>query len=319
MFFFSSHRDLSQTMTHCRQHRNRVALAVDRFAPPSPPGVVLQRRHFHHALGRDSTEVAQHAVSDEIVQIAEDGPVVNHGSTNSEEQIYHTDEPYLVKRPRKCRMRDQFGDVVPIKRKTKSQPTITRFLPLKWDVVEGYNTITLNIRSFKLGTLNMNFRGTATFSVDYIEIPDKARIVASEIISCEWCTEHELPALFLETTAAEWLCLGDLNLGQKEKYIVIIFESEPTMLEKAVLEEIFAEIGRRNNISNFSAILTFSEASDRLMACKQSHKNEEVLLLDEVDENPSRQFISEVTITNRKEEKEVRSKLVKKGYYIKTD
>lgn len=44
------------------------------------------------------------------------------------------------------------------------------------------------------------------------------------------------------------------------------------MLEEATLEEIFKEIGRLKNLSNFLVKLTCEEATDRLMAHKHSQK-----------------------------------------------
>ncbi|KAG9268495.1 sentrin-specific protease 6-like isoform X1 [Astyanax mexicanus] len=292
-------------MTQSRKQRDSLALDFDEdFGLPPPKGVLLQRRRFYHALGGGSPEETRHPLSHpEIIEIDKDGPVVNCGRVNSKERMYCTDTQPVNKLSRKSRMRDQFGEIVPIKCKTKSKPSITKFPSLTWDDLEEFNRVTLNIRSLRLGTLNMNFRGTVTFSVDSIEIPNKAQIVASGLISCEWCTEHKLPALFLQTTAAEWLRLGDLTIGQNEKYIVLIFESEPTLLEKALLEQIFAEIGRRNNISNISACLAFDEANDRLMANRQPQKEKDYLLLDEVDKVPLTLFSSEVTTSNRNQEK----------------
>lgn len=47
------------------------------------------------------------------------------------------------------------------------------------------------------------------------------QITASELMSCEWCTERRLPALFLQTTAAErhrlMGCLG-ISAGSVKWY-----------------------------------------------------------------------------------------------------
>lgn len=59
---------------------------------------------------------------------------------------------------------------------------------------------------------------------------------------------------------------------QEEKYLSIIFESVPTVLEEATLEEIFTEIGRRQNLSHFCVTLTCEEASDQLMGHKDLQK-----------------------------------------------
>lgn len=59
---------------------------------------------------------------------------------------------------------------------------------------------------------------------------------------------------------------------QQEKHLSIIFESVPTVLEEATLEEIFTKIGRLKNLNNFYVKLTCKEASDRLMAHKHLQK-----------------------------------------------
>ncbi|XP_066541634.1 sentrin-specific protease 6 isoform X2 [Hoplias malabaricus] len=236
----------------------------------------------------DGPELAQHTGSEEMFLINTKGPAISHEDADSEERTFCTDPEYVIKTPRKYRMRDQMGDLVPIKRKARSTAD-KRLWYLK------FNRVTLSIRSLKLGTLDMNFRGSVTFSVEYIEIPDKVRITACKLTSCEWCTAHNLQALFLQTTSAEYCSLKKQlgistdteifqSIKQTEKYVVLIFESEPTALEKIRLEEIFAEISRLNNISNFPALLTFEEANDRLKACQRSHKMEDVLIVDEVDE-----------------------------------
>lgn len=59
---------------------------------------------------------------------------------------------------------------------------------------------------------------------------------------------------------------------QQEKYLLVIFESAPSALEEAAVEEIFTEIGRLKNLSNFLVKLTCEEATDRLMVRKHSQK-----------------------------------------------
>lgn len=59
---------------------------------------------------------------------------------------------------------------------------------------------------------------------------------------------------------------------EQDKYLLIILESVPTMLERTSLEEIFTEIGRIKNLSNFLVPLTCKEATDRLMVYNNFQK-----------------------------------------------
>lgn len=59
---------------------------------------------------------------------------------------------------------------------------------------------------------------------------------------------------------------------QQGKYLLIIFECVPTVLEKTTLEQILTEIGRIKNLSNFLVTVTCKEATDRLMAHAHSQK-----------------------------------------------
>ncbi|KAI5616789.1 sentrin-specific protease 6 isoform X3 [Silurus asotus] len=132
------------------------------------------------------------------------------------------------------------------------------------------------------------YRMRDEFSVDYIEITNNVKIEASELASCEWCRSRRLPALLLlMTDAAIWRLREQLVVStdtgtwdgcrskhQQETYLLIIFESAPTVLEEAALEEIFAEIGRLKNLSNFTVNLTYEEARDRLTTRERFQANE---------------------------------------------
>ncbi len=66
-----------------------------------------------------------------------------------------------------------------------------------------------------------------------------------------------------------------VSSDEDEKYVVLIFEKELTLSEQIMLEEIFTEMGKRNNISCFPAKLSFEEASIRLKT-HQCAQNQEV-------------------------------------------
>ncbi|XP_058604813.1 sentrin-specific protease 6 [Onychostoma macrolepis] len=195
-------------------------------------------------------------------------------------------------------MRDEFGNVI---RRVRVKNPIAKktILPKspKRRAAERLNSLALNIRCFKIGMLTKNFRRSdaltaqCTFTVDDIEIANKERIEASDLMSCEWCTEQKLPALFLQTTPETCLHLQvqldmfeddskmwcDCQNRDDEKYVVLIFEKELTLSEQIILEEIFTEMGKRNKISCFPAKLSFEEASNRLKThqCAQKQELEE--------------------------------------------
>ncbi|XP_048841058.1 sentrin-specific protease 6 isoform X2 [Brienomyrus brachyistius] len=180
--------------------------------------------------------------------------------------------------PRKTRMKDQFGNAV-----TEDATNLKRR-----KVVSNMNSIILDCRSVRLGSLRRMVTKPVIFSVDYIQLEtegpeqdvlEKVRLRASELTSCEWCTVRKLPVLFLQTTASECLRLrSQLRMSREhslwydckstdlaEQYIVLIFEDGLTMREQVILEEILQEIGRSNNLSDFPAKLLFEEANKRLV------------------------------------------------------
>ncbi|RXN07189.1 dihydropyrimidinase-related 5 [Labeo rohita] len=133
------------------------------------------------------------------------------------------------------------------------------------------------------------YRMRDEFTVDYIEIANKGRIEASDLIGCEWCNVQKLPAVFLQTTPETCLHLQVLldmfeddskmwcdcqSRNEYEKYVVLIFENELTLPEQITLEEIFTEMGKRNDISCFPAKLSFKEASNRLKTHQCVRKQE---------------------------------------------
>ncbi|XP_043118391.1 sentrin-specific protease 6 [Puntigrus tetrazona] len=209
---------------------------------------------------------------------------------------------------RKCQMRDEFGNVIhragvknPIAKKA-ALPKIP-----KRRVAQRLNSLTLSIRSFEVGELTKDFRRSdaltaqCTFTVDYIEIANKGRIEASDLTGCEWCTEQKLPALFLQTTPETCLHLQvqldmsedeskmwcDCQSGNEgETRVVLIFENELTLPEQIILEKIFTEVGKRNNISCFPAKLSFEETNDRLKKHQCGQKQQFTVLQLEEDELP---------------------------------
>ncbi|ROL18725.1 Microtubule-associated protein RP/EB family member 3 [Anabarilius grahami] len=137
--------------------------------------------------------------------------------------------------------------------------------------------------------LQRKYRMRDEISVDYIEFANEGRMEASNVIACEWCTVKKLSALFLQTTPEICLHLQvqlDMfeddssvlcdcqSTNEKENYVVLIFENELTLPEQITLEEIFTEMGKRNNISCFPVKLSFEEASNRLKTHSCTQKQE---------------------------------------------
>ncbi|KAM3602237.1 uncharacterized protein V6R79_000404 [Siganus canaliculatus] len=195
--------------------------------------------------------------------------------------------------PRRARMKDQFGNQPP----EQLSPMLKkpRRMPSKCD------SIILECRSVRVGTLRRMVTKPVIFSIDHIELEteglepksiEKVCLRSSELISCEWCSVRKLPVLFFQTTAAECVRLrSQLNMSREadgggqwydcsgdesdEKYIVLIFENGLAQKEQLILEEILVEIGANNKLSDFPAKITFEEANIRLVNYNKASKQKE--------------------------------------------
>ncbi|XP_022625979.1 sentrin-specific protease 6 isoform X1 [Seriola dumerili] len=193
--------------------------------------------------------------------------------------------------PRRARMKDQFGNQPPEQFSPRTKKP--KFMSSKCD------SIILECRSVRVGTLRRMVTKPVVFSIDHIQLEtegperdtiEKVCLRASELISCEWCSVRKLPVLFFQTTPEEctrlrtqlnmteekggqWYdCAGDQS---DEKYIVLIFENGLAMKEQMILEDILGEIGRTNNLSNFPAKLPFEEANIRLVNYNKATKQKQ--------------------------------------------
>ncbi|XP_070705472.1 sentrin-specific protease 6 isoform X2 [Pempheris klunzingeri] len=193
--------------------------------------------------------------------------------------------------PRRARMKDQFGN-------QPSEPYSPRSKKPKF-VSSKCDSIILECRSVRVGTLRRMVTKPVVFSIDHIQLEtegperdtvEKVCLQASELISCEWCSVRKLPVLFFQTTPEECVRLRtQLNMSQEkggqwyncsgdqsdEKYIVLIFENGLAMKEQMILEDILGEIGRTNNLANFPAKLPFEEANIRLVNYNKASKQKE--------------------------------------------
>ncbi|XP_016398112.1 sentrin-specific protease 6 isoform X3 [Sinocyclocheilus rhinocerous] len=210
--------------------------------------------------------------------------------------------------PRRKSMKDPFGNTVcedPSPKKRKMGQMIK------------LSSIILECRSVRIGTLRRMVTKPVVFTVENIQLetegPDmnvleSVFLRSAELTRCEWCTVKKLPVLFLQTTDEECQRLQtqlqmsqdeggvwyDCSGNNDEKYIVLIFESAPSLQTQMILEDILAEIGRNNNLSDFPKKINFDEANVRLVeynkASNKKEKGKEVRAA--VSETPSSSTLS---------------------------
>ncbi|XP_052534918.1 sentrin-specific protease 6 isoform X2 [Tympanuchus pallidicinctus] len=204
-----------------------------------------------------------------------------------------TDTEIAVTLPRKARMKDQFGNIVsntPIKRrKLISQEIVTEAVP-PLTYQNSCESVILNCRSIRIGTLRRMVVEPVIFCLDYIKIRLESQeesesdvreinLKTSELTKCEWCSVRKLPVVFLQTVPSTcsslrdqlkmskdnvWYeCKGD---SQEEQYIILIFETGLDPHANSIFEKIITDIGIRNNISDFFVKISFEEANGRLVA-----------------------------------------------------
>ncbi|KAL3052067.1 hypothetical protein OYC64_004759 [Pagothenia borchgrevinki] len=215
-------------------------------------------------------------------------------SAGEEEEInadFFEDVNMKITIPRRSRMKDQFGNQPPEQfsprtKKPKLSP-------------DTCDSIILECRSVRIGTLRRMVTKPVVFSIDQIQLEtegpecnavENVYFRASELISCEWCKIRKLPVLFFQTTADECFRLrSQLNMNEEktgewydcagdqsdEKFIVLIFENGLVSKEQNFLDEILREIGRKNNLSDFPSDLPFEEANIRLVNYNKASKQKE--------------------------------------------
>ncbi|XP_038616808.1 sentrin-specific protease 6 [Tachyglossus aculeatus] len=191
--------------------------------------------------------------------------------------------------PRKARMKDQFGNAVsntPVKRrKVTAQETDAVSL----NCPSSYESVILNCRSIRIGTLRRMVVEPVIFCLDYIKIrleesesdTREINLRTSELTKCEWCSVRKLPVVFLQTVPAACHSLRiQLKMSKEkdsvwydckganpeEQYIILIFETGLDTQANMVFENIITDIGVRNNVSDFFVKIPFEEANGRLVA-----------------------------------------------------
>ncbi|XP_069345087.1 sentrin-specific protease 6 isoform X1 [Eulemur rufifrons] len=200
--------------------------------------------------------------------------------------------------PRKARMKDQFGNSIintPLKRrKVFSQETLVDPLSCQ----KPCDNVILSCRSIRVGTLFRLLIEPVVFCLESIKIqlheperdPVKITLNTSDLTKCEWCNVRKLPVVFLQAIPTVYQKLSvqlQMNKEDKvwndskgmnkltnleERYIILIFQNGLDHQANVIFENIFTEIGIKNNVSNFFARITFDEANSRLVACTKTYE-----------------------------------------------
>ncbi|XP_071183213.1 sentrin-specific protease 6-like isoform X2 [Salvelinus alpinus] len=220
--------------------------------------------------------------------VADDDDFTSNYFTNSKTRL-----------PRKKRMKDPFGKLVPDKpttkrRRVKQNHPISP--PPKKTSADISERIDVFCRCVRVGTMRRTPPKHVTFTAEYIQIDEQVRLWSYSLASCAWCHARNLPALFLKTTSGEsqrlrlllkmsranggaWYDSKGQHLG--ENYIILVFENMLSDLEKVELEKVFREIGRANKApEDFTVQLPFVEANRILM--HSSHPTPEKQFLDSI-------------------------------------
>ncbi|XP_034622076.1 sentrin-specific protease 6 isoform X4 [Trachemys scripta elegans] len=228
-----------------------------------------------------------------------------------------TDTEIAITLPRKARMKDQFGNIVsntPVKRRKVTSQEITDAVPINYQ--NSWESVILHCRSIRIGTLRRMVVEPVIFCLDFIKIrleesesdSREINLKTSELTKCEWCGVRKLPVVFLQTVPAACLSLrSQLKMSREkdnvwydckgvnpeEQYIVLIFETGLDAHGNTIFEKIVAEIGIRNNISDFFVKIPFEEANGRLVAFTKSLEDNSKGSTSSLKENKIKNVVSE--------------------------
>ncbi|XP_021062137.1 sentrin-specific protease 6 isoform X2 [Mus pahari] len=200
--------------------------------------------------------------------------------------------------PRKARMKDQLGNSISTPLKRRKINTHATFIPTMSLSCQNFESLILNCRSIRVGTLFRLLVEPVIFSLESIKIhldgpeSDPVEIIlnTSDLTKCEWCNVRKLPVVFLQAIPAVYQKLSmQLQMSKEDKvwndckginritsleeqYIILIFQTGLDHQAEVVFESIITDIGIRNNVSNFFAKIPFEEANSRLVACTRSYE-----------------------------------------------
>ncbi|XP_032195143.1 sentrin-specific protease 6 isoform X7 [Mustela erminea] len=220
-------------------------------------------------------------------------PQKRHSST-------YQSPPALSPASKKCLTDLEFGNSIvntPLKRrKVTSQETLVD--PVSLSCQSSFDSVILNCRSIRVGTLFRLLIEPVIFCLDFIKIqleepenePVGITLNTSDLTKCEWCNVRKLPVVFLQTIPAVYQKLSmqlQMNMEDKvwndskgtnkltnleEQYIILIFQNGLDPQANMVFESIITDIGIKNNVSNFFAKIPFEEANSRLVACTRTYE-----------------------------------------------
>ncbi|XP_032729072.1 sentrin-specific protease 6 isoform X7 [Lontra canadensis] len=220
-------------------------------------------------------------------------PQKRHSST-------YQSPPALSPASKKCLTDLEFGNSIvntPLKRR-KVTPQETLVDPVSLSCQSSFDSVILNCRSIRVGTLFRLLIEPVIFCLDFIKIqleePEKdpvgITLNTSDLTKCEWCNVRKLPVVFLQTIPAVYQKLSmqlQMNMEDKvwndskgtnkltnleEQYIILIFQNGLDPQANMVFESIITDIGIKNNVSNFFAKIPFEEANSRLVACTRTYE-----------------------------------------------
>ncbi|XP_041592569.1 sentrin-specific protease 6 isoform X8 [Vulpes lagopus] len=220
-------------------------------------------------------------------------PQKRHSST-------YQSPPPLSPASKKCLTDLEFGNSIvstPLKRR-KVTPQETLVDPVSLSCQSSFDSVILNCRSIRVGTLFRLLIEPVIFCLDFIKIqleependPVGITLNTSDLTKCEWCNVRKLPVVFLQTIPAVYQKLSmqlQMNMEDKvwndskginkltnseEQYIILIFQNGLDPQANMVFESIITDIGIKNNVSNFFAKIPFEEANSRLVACTRTYE-----------------------------------------------
>ncbi|XP_029451451.1 sentrin-specific protease 6 isoform X4 [Rhinatrema bivittatum] len=191
--------------------------------------------------------------------------------------------------------RATFGNTVtntPTKRR-KVAPLEIPADPIHLSSSDSCESVILNCRSIRIGTLRRMVTEPVIFCLDYIKIQLEGSensvqdiiLKTFELTKCEWCSVRKLPSVFLQTIPAACHSLrlqlkmsreknnfwyDSKSTNREEQYIILIFENGLDTHTNGIFEKIITDIGIKNDVSEFFKRISFEEANSRLVAFTKS-------------------------------------------------
>ncbi|XP_045659887.1 sentrin-specific protease 6 isoform X9 [Ursus americanus] len=299
---------LDQKERHYSRSRQKSLPSWSLHSCWNNPGIGVRRKEYPphvHKFENNSVRLSRPQGVDRVMKKTEESesrleseikrkvPQKRHSST-------FQSPPPLSPASKKCLTDLEFGNSVvntPLKRrKVTSQETSVD--PVSLSCQSSFDSVILNCRSIRVGTLFRLLIEPVIFCLDFIKIqleependPVGITLNTSDLTKCEWCNVRKLPVVFLQTIPAVYQKLSmqlQMNMEDKvwndskgtnkltnleEQYIILIFQNGLDPQANMVFESIITDIGIKNNVSNFFAKIPFEEANSRLVACTRTYE-----------------------------------------------